>query len=88
MEAFDFAVGLGASRSNLLDGGSCGVTGPVPQPGLVARTIVGDDSFTRDAVGVEPCNGSMPEPGRGDSLFVVEDLGVDDAGPVVERMNR
>ena len=33
----------------------------------------------------EPCGGSTPERGGGGGLFVVEDLGVDDAGAVIER---
>ena len=37
-----------------------------------------------DAVGGEPAVRSLPEPRRGDSLFVVEDLGVGDAGAVID----
>ena len=46
MEAFDFAVGLGAARSGLFHFGVGGGTGAVPEPGLVAAAVVGDDPLT------------------------------------------
>ena len=83
-QALGFAVGLRPVRSGLLHGGAGPSARLMPEPGPVAGSVVGDDPFTIDAeCGVES-DGSGPEPGCGCGLFVRVDLGVDDAGAVVE----
>ena len=85
MEPFDFAVGLRPAGSRLLDGRSGRGAGAVPESRFVAGAVVGDDPLTVDADGLVPGCGASPEAGCGNGLFVVEDLRVDDAGPVVDR---
>ena len=85
MEALHLAVGLGSSRTGLLHDGVRRDARAVPEPGAVAGAVVGDDAFAGDAVGGEPGCCAAPESRGGDGLFVVEDLGVDDAGAVIER---
>ena len=57
----------------------------VPEAGLVTRAVVGDDAFAGDSVSITERSGSRPESGRGGALFVVEDLGIDQPGSVIER---
>ncbi len=61
-------------------------TCPVPEPGAVAGAVVGDDPLQVDA----DASGTRlrlvrQNAGCGDGLLVVEDLGVDDAGAVIDR---
>ena len=84
MESFDFPVGLGPIRPGLLHSRAGVVAGAVPQPGAVAGAVVGDDTLTVDADRPVPGRSPCPEAGCGGGLFVVEDLGVGDAGPVVD----
>src|SRR4051812_1129706 len=84
MEPFHLAVGLRATRAGLFHGGAGRRAGAVPETGLVAGAVVGDDAFADDPAGPEPCVGARPERGGGDGLFVVEDLGVHEAGAVID----
>ena len=83
MEAFDLAIGLRATWPGLLHDGPGLGTGLRPTA-LVARAVVGDDAFTDNALRSEPGDRSMPERGGGVAGFVVVDLGVHEAGAVIE----
>ena len=87
VEAFGFAVGPGAvGLDEALDCSKvryglperCGVT--------VCEGVVGDDAFDPlDAVAGEVARGAGEEPGRCGALLVGKDLGVADAGVVIDR---
>jgi hypothetical protein len=55
-----------------------------PELGPVAGAVVGEGSLDGDAVDGEPGVGAPPERSGGDGLFVGEDLGVGEAGAVVD----
>ena len=59
-------------------------TCPVPESGAVAGPVVGDHTLRVDAVCLEPLCCSAPEAGCRDGLLIVKDLGVHDAGAVID----
>ena len=84
MEAFDLAVGLRPIRSSALVLDAELVTGIPPQVRAVGAAVVGQDPLDGDPVGVESLN-SPHQHGRGcHGGFVVVDLGVGNAGVVVD----
>jgi hypothetical protein len=82
--ALDLAVGLRSAGPCLLDRGAGPSAGEVPEAGLVAGAVVGEDALAGDASQREPQGGSLPERGGGDGLFVTENLAVDEPGAVIE----
>jgi hypothetical protein len=56
----------------------------MPEPGAVARAVVGEDPLAADAVLGEPGSCPPPERRRGGGLLVPVDLAVDEASAVVD----
>jgi hypothetical protein len=86
VEAFGFAVGPGAVGFDETLDGSEVRNGFTERAGVaVGESVVGDDAFDPvDAVAGEvPC-GAGEELGCGDTLFVRKDLGVAEAGVVID----
>lgn len=84
VETFDFSVGLRSVGAGLLRPDAEFVAGIAPGVGLVGGAVVGEDPFDGDAVGGEPGDGSAQHSDRGGRGFVVVDLGIGDAGVVVD----
>jgi hypothetical protein len=54
-------------------------------PAAVGRPVVGEEAPDRDALGPEPAQSADQEAGGGARFLVCQDLGVDQAGSVVDR---
>lgn len=84
VEAFDLAVGLGSVGASAGVADAVGVEDGLEGVGAVAEGVVGEDSSGGDAVVGGEGDGSGHEPGGGGAAFVSEDLGVGEAGVVVD----
>jgi hypothetical protein len=84
VEAFDLAVGLGS-----VGPGSLGLdvevgAGVPPGVRLVGRSVVGEHAFDGDTAVGEPGDSPLQHTDGGVGLLVGADLGVGDAGVVVD----
>src|SRR5690606_37172525 len=82
--ALDLAVGLRPERAGALVGGPGRGQGGAPQPRGVGRAVVGQYAPDGDSGVGEECLGALPERGGGVLAFVGQDLGVGQAGVVVD----
>ncbi|OJG05002.1 hypothetical protein BG618_03878 [Pseudonocardia autotrophica] len=84
MEPFDLSVGLWAVGTGAFRGDPQRVAGVAPGVGAVGRAVVGQDSAGGDPAGGEPGHRAAQHSDRGGGGLVVVDLGVGQAGVVVE----
>lgn len=85
VEPFDFPIGLRSIRSG------APVLHARPQRlgehlGTVAGTVIGHHRGDGNAGRVEESTGSLPEPGCGFLLLVIEDLGIGQPRMVIDRV--
>ena len=83
MQALHLSVGLPV-RPRALRGYAGVGQGSEPEVGALAGSVVGQSSLNADSLVAEPAVGSPPERSDGDGLFIVEDLGVGEAGAVAD----
>ena len=83
VEALYLAVGLRPVRTRPLRGDREGLAGVPPQVRAIGATVVGQHPLHGDAAIGKPRHSPMQDPDRGDGGLVVVDLGVRDAGVVV-----
>lgn len=84
MEPFDLPVGLEPVGAGPFVGDARVNARMDPGLGAIAGTVVGQDALDGDALGGKGGDGALPEPGSGVASFVVQDLGVDHSGAVVQ----
>ena len=84
MVSLDLAVCLGPVGPGLVHGGRGRGACSVPQSRAVTGPVVGDDPLDGNPDRLVPGGGAGLEPRSSGCLFVVEDLRVHDAGPVVD----
>src|SRR5262245_2313744 len=85
VEAFDFAVPLGAAWWEATVPCAGGVDGGGEGVGAVTGAVVGLDGLDADVELGEPGMRSLPESDRGDGFLVIEDFAVGDAAVTVDR---
>lgn len=84
VEAFDLPVGLRPIGPGALVPDAELVAGVSPQVRAVRAAVVGQDPLNGHPACVEPLDGPNEDRGGGEGGFVVVDLGVGDAGMVVD----
>src|SRR4051794_9402318 len=83
-EAFGFAVGLRAARPGAQVTDIKRAAGKGVDRGAIRRSVVGQDALDGDAVTCEELDRATEKPDRARGLLIVEDLGVSEAGGVVD----
>jgi hypothetical protein len=84
VEALDLPVRLRPVGSCLLDLDAQFGAGVAPEAGFVGGAVVGEDPVNGDAAVREPGHGPQQDPDGGRCGLVVVDLGVGDAGVIVD----
>src|SRR5581483_9979024 len=83
--ALDLAVGLGPVGPGERPAADGPADGAAEGPAAVGRAVVADDPPNDDALASEPAQGPDEEPRGGPALLVGQELGVDEAGGIVDR---